>query len=120
MKALCFAILLHLLITGCVSPDGRWHRHEVLFGEVSDAEWAAFAQEVITPAFPDGFTVMETEGQWRTKEGEIVQEESRYLLVLHPDADSHRKLHAIADAFKARFDEEAVLLVHSRAEVLFR
>jgi len=43
MKARCFAILLHLLITGCVSPDGRWHRHEVLFGEVSDAEWAAFA-----------------------------------------------------------------------------
>ena len=34
-------------------------------GPLSDAEWAGFAAEVVTPNFPDGFTVMDGEGQWR-------------------------------------------------------
>ena len=30
---------------------------------LSEAEWAAFAAQVITPNFPDGFTVFDGEGQ---------------------------------------------------------
>ena len=32
---------------------------------VSDAEWAEFAAQTVTPNFPGGFTVFDGEGQWR-------------------------------------------------------
>ena len=32
---------------------------------LSEAEWRAFAAEIVTPNFPDGFTAFDAEGQWR-------------------------------------------------------
>jgi len=32
---------------------------------LTDAEWAEFAAQTITPDIPDGFTVFDGEGQWR-------------------------------------------------------
>src|SRR5580698_4729361 len=34
-------------------------------GPLSDAEWADFAAQIVTPNFPDGFTVTDGNGQWQ-------------------------------------------------------
>ncbi len=41
-----------------------WPRHRGR-APLTDAEWAEFAAQTITPNFPDGFTVFDGEGQWR-------------------------------------------------------
>src|SRR5205823_892320 len=34
-------------------------------GPVTEAEWAEFAAQVVTPNFPDGFTAFDGHGQWQ-------------------------------------------------------
>src|SRR5690242_19938484 len=43
-------------------------------GEVSEADWAAFLSEVVTPRFPGGFVSWTSEGQWRNPAGSISHE----------------------------------------------
>ena len=35
-------------------------------GKVSESQWQAFLREEVTPRFPDGLTVWQADGQWRT------------------------------------------------------
>jgi hypothetical protein len=80
-------------------------------GEVSDADWARFAAEVITPRFPDGFTVLDAAGQWRGVDG-VVRESSKVLMVAAPDTAAVRgALAEISDAYKQRFHQQSVGLV---------
>ena len=42
---------------------------------LSDTEWAEFAAQTITPNFPEGFTVLDGEGQWHSpRTGQIARE----------------------------------------------
>ncbi|HYH82867.1 MAG TPA: DUF3574 domain-containing protein [Longimicrobium sp.] len=79
-------------------------------GTVSDSAWAAFLGEVVTPRFPAGLTVFRADGQWRNDAGGIDREQSFVLEVVHaagPAADA--ELREIADEYKRRFRQEAVL-----------
>ena len=40
-------------------------------GRVSESQWQAFLREEVTPRFPDGLTVWQTDGQWRKSDGRI-------------------------------------------------
>ena len=59
---------------------------------LTEAEWRAFAAEIVTPNFPDGFTVFDGEGQWRNPAtGRIAQDPTKILLVAaQTDARSAR------------------------------
>jgi hypothetical protein len=84
--------------------------------EVSAAEWADFSRDEITPRFPQGFTVLEGQGQWRDADGGVAQESSRMLQVVHPDDTvSDAAMADIAMRYKQRFGQEAVLRVRSPA-----
>ncbi len=49
---------------------------------LTDAEWAEFAAQTVTPNFPDGFTVFDGEGQWRNPQtGHIARDPTKILLV---------------------------------------
>jgi hypothetical protein len=80
---------------------------------VSEAEWAAFARDAITPNFPDGFTVVDGEGQWRDPQtGRIERERSKVLLVAAPrSADLGPRLTALIEAYKDRFKEQSVGII---------
>jgi hypothetical protein len=81
-------------------------------GEVTPGEWQAFVNGVITPRFPDGFTVFSADGQYRASDGRIVREPCRVLLLLYPEssrADADRLISEIATQYAARFDQESVL-----------
>ena len=81
-------------------------------GTVSDAEWAAFLQETVTPRFPQGLTVWRADGQWLDEGGRTVGEQVLVVEVLHPPGPEHdRAIAEIADEYTRRFHQEAVLRV---------
>ena len=74
----------------CLLPEEqRMLVAELFFGRgikgrepLTDAEWADFAAQTITPNFPDGFTVFDGEGQWRNPQtGHIAGDRTKILLV---------------------------------------
>lgn len=89
-------------------------------GTVSDAEWAAFVRDVVTPRFPAGITVLRGEGQWRDSTGVIIQETSFVLELYHPpSAEADTALEEIAAEYKRRFRQKSVMRVRASADVRF-
>lgn len=125
MKAALAALLL---LAGCAAaPEacpvgaGPATIAEAYFGRnvktrapVTDAEWARFMADTVTPAFPDGLTVLDGVGQWRNAEGRISREDSKLLLLVLPGQDqaaASARLAPVTAAWKARFAQESVLTV---------
>jgi Protein of unknown function (DUF3574) len=91
-------------------------------GEVSETEWQDFLATSVTPAFPEGLTVTDTQGQWRdATTGALVRERSKVVTLLIDDPAAARpRIEAIADAYKQRFKQDAVGIVVTPACVAFR
>ncbi|MBA2458750.1 MAG: DUF3574 domain-containing protein [Gemmatimonadales bacterium] len=104
-------------VASCEIGDTALVRDVVYFGRnrpgggtVSDAEWQSFLDEVVTPRFPAGLTVLSATGQWRGLSGVVERERAEVLTVLHSGERSARKAIAEATAeYKRRFAQEAVL-----------
>ena len=78
-------------------------------GEVSEAEWAAFLTDTVTPRFPDGLSVLNVEGQTREPSGRIVRERTKLLVVVVFDAPAHQgKVREIIEAYNSRFGQHGV------------
>jgi hypothetical protein len=85
-------------------------------GEVSEAEWASFVTESVTPQFPSGLSVLNVEGQYRESSGRIVRERTKLLVVVVFDAPGHRaKVDAIVAAYNRRFGQHGVFRVEQPA-----
>jgi hypothetical protein len=115
-------LILALAFIACAShavvTDTLYFGTETPSGTVSAAEWQTFVDEVVTPRFPQGFTVTRGEGQWRGPDGRIVHESSYILQLVH--ADFRRDEGAIAEIaaeYKARFHQDAVLRVRTPAHM---
>jgi Protein of unknown function (DUF3574) len=104
-------------VAACARGDTALVRDIVYFGRnrpgggsVSDAEWQGFLNEVVTPRFPAGLTVVQATGQWRGQSGVVEQERSEIVTLLHAgDEAARRSVEAIAGEYKRRFQQEAVL-----------
>jgi hypothetical protein len=78
-------------------------------GEVSEAEWAAFLTDTVTPRFPDGLSVLNVEGQARESSGRIVRERTKLLVVVVFDAPAHQgRVREIVQAYNGRFGQHGV------------
>jgi hypothetical protein len=101
---------------GCTPPlkpaleiDLYFGRDKPGGGEVSDAEWAAFLVDSVTPRFPDGLSVLNVEGQHRDPSGHVVRERTKLLVVVVFDAPEHReKVRDIVEAYVKRFGQHGV------------
>jgi Protein of unknown function (DUF3574) len=83
---------------------------------VSDQDWQHFLDEEVTPRFPDGLTVEDASGQWKSTNGAIVHEASKILTIVLPDAvGAQAKLAAIREAYRRRFHQESVLISEYRS-----
>ena len=102
------------------APDRYW-RTELYFGlgkkdgtEVSEAEWQKFLAEELTTRYPEGMTIIEARGQYKSSSGAIIREPSRVLIILYPKkkrVDAIKKIDAICDGYKRIFQQESVLRV---------
>ena len=124
------ALLLFVPLASCgtmnVAPcngDGRLAVQELLYfgtettsGHVTPEDWGQFLSEIVTPRFPDGLSVWQAYGQWRSASGEMIREPSYVLSLVHPDdIATNNFVQEIITFYKTRFQQEAVLRVKSSA-----
>jgi hypothetical protein len=107
----------------CSGAQKPWVVADLLFGgtHVSEASWARFLAAEVTPRFPDGFTVLDANGQWRAPESQkISRERSKLLMIaMPPGADNDERLQKIIEAYKTRFKQQSVGLILRPACVSF-
>jgi hypothetical protein len=77
---------------------------------LTPGQWADFAAQIVTPAFPDGFTVTDGAGQWRDPAtGAIIREASKILTVaLPPSPGLAAKLQSVTTAYDKMFNQQSV------------
>ena len=93
------------LFCGRSIPDG---------GEVTDADVDKFLDEIVTPRFP-GFTSWTAIGSWRGEE-----ERTLVLEFVHPyGREFDEKVREIAEEYRKRFHQEAVMRVTMPARMDF-
>lgn len=117
-------LILVAVLAGCAPALVR---SELYFGaaqkngpDVSQQDWQKFVDEVITPRFPNGLTVLEGTGQWRMQDGSLAKEKSRIVILVHSGSPADRKkLDEIRDAYKSKFNQEAVLEIDEKSDVKF-
>jgi hypothetical protein len=100
-------VLSERLFCGLSIPGG---------GTVSQQELDAFVKDVVEPRFPDGFTMWRAQGHWRGGSEEVM-----VLEILHPlNARLAEAVQDIADEYRRRFHQEAVLrvMMPARMELL--
>jgi hypothetical protein len=82
---------------------------------VTELEWQIFLRDEVTKRFPDGLTVWEAEGQWRTPAGSIDHEQSKVLLLVHADtAAARQSVLAVIEAYRKTFEQHSVLWESAR------
>jgi hypothetical protein len=101
---------------------------QLLFGRgkgdgssVTQEDWGVFVAQEITPRFPDGFTVIDSKGQWlNPQQGAIVKEDSKVVEIVLPGANYDAdKVDAVIDAYKRQFRMQSVGLIVQTACVRF-
>jgi hypothetical protein len=92
------------LFFGSAKPDGA----------VTEEEFKAFLDEVVTPLFPDGLTLVRASGQFRGADGVTIKEDAYVLILLYPlegQTASSRNIDAIRAEYMKRHQQESVLRV---------
>ena len=83
-------------------------------GEVDERIWQDFLDREVTPRFPDGLTVHDAYGQWRTPDGRAVRERTKVITIVLPATPlAARSLGEIADIYRAQFRQQSVGIVTS-------
>ena len=93
------------LFFGRNKPDGS---------KVSRRDWERFLDDVITPRFPDGLTVLEGIGRFLNSRGQIEQERTFVLILLYPleaQRDKSLRIEEIREIYKLSFQQQSVLRV---------
>jgi len=89
-------------------------------GVVTAEQWQQFVDSIVTPRFPEGLTVLQATGQYRTHAGVIQHEPSWVLQLIHADgAQSEAAIREIRTAYRKQFEQESVLRVRTKGCVSF-
>ena len=110
---------------GAVLADNDWTassavRTELYYGAGGgtrgaeiDLLWQQYLDEVVTPRFPEGLTVLEGVGQWRVRPGEHPRRNrSRIMILIHPATEEKERLiEEIREQWKEMSGHRSVLRV---------
>ncbi|MCW5580906.1 MAG: DUF3574 domain-containing protein [Luteimonas sp.] len=110
-------------------PAVQWVRSELYFGigeagqvaAAGERRWREFLDAEVTPRFPEGLTVVEGYGQWRSPGAEAVERlASKVLVVVHEDTPQRRAdIEAIRAAWRRLSGDESVLWARQPVDVSF-
>ncbi|AQS87281.1 hypothetical protein AA101099_1236 [Neoasaia chiangmaiensis NBRC 101099] len=100
------------LFFGLSRPDGT---------VIDKAAWMSFVRNVIAPAFPDGFTITDTQGQWQDRHTHrIILEPSEVVrIVTAPSPQVMQHVDTIRARYRHDFQQQAVGLVTTPACATF-
>ena len=113
-----------LLFCGCASKQAIWREYKVFCGmsskngEVSEKAWEDFCNKHVSAAFPDGYTVIDATGYWKSASFGTEKERSKIILILAP-AEARSKVLSVADKYRKQFAQEAVLISTSEVKTDF-
>jgi len=113
-----------LLFSGCAVNRTAWREYKVYCGmssrngEVSEAAWRRFCDRYVSAAFPDGYTVIDAAGYWRSGSQTTAKERAKIILIVAP-AGAREKVRSVARQYRKQFQQEAVLISCSDAEADF-
>jgi len=107
------------VVPACSAPLKPALQVDLYFGrttdtgrEVTEAEWAGFVAEEVTPRFPAGLSMLDVAGQYREPSGRIERERTKLLVVVVFDAPAHLpKVQAIVETYSRRYGQHAVFRV---------
>ena len=121
--------------TDAAAPAPEWRRTELYFGlrradeaggaedrgPWSEARWQRFLDEVVTPEFPAGFSVVDAYGQWKSsRDGKIYGLISKVVVILHAATpEDEARIERVRANFKALTGQESVLRGTQPATVAF-
>lgn len=132
---LCF---IAAVVSSCAATGDNAHgnaTYVVFFGReigesageadyVSDADWAEFERSVIAATLP-GYTVLDGVGGYLPAGSATVDHENTkilmYVAISDTDgngADGEDQIRAIAELYKERFNQESVLILRNKSNVL--
>jgi Protein of unknown function (DUF3574) len=103
-------------------------RTELVFGRakpngsmVTGEEFRGFLDEIITPRFPDGLTVLSGAGQFRGSSGMIMREGAVFVILLYSagNKDSSTRIEEIRDIYRKTFAQESVMRIDGESCVSF-
>lgn len=79
-------------------------------GQVTPAQWDDFTAKVITPTFPDGFTVSDGSGQWMNGKTKTIEyDPTKILTIAAPQSpDLPAKLLHVMKAYEKAYQQESV------------
>ena len=122
LTAFCF-LLCWVLLSGCAMGNvSAWREYKVYCGmsskngEVSEEAWKRFCDKHVSAAFPDGYTVLDAAGYWRSGPDTTAKERAKVILVIAP-ADARDKVLSVARQYQKEFDQGAVLISSSETEM---
>ena len=110
-----------------ICPEGMspWVTFNLYFGRghrdnpesISEEDWNKFLEEVITPRFPDGLTLIDVYGQYFDSEAQqVFSEKTKLLNVLVPHDALESGTSAVSEinrAYSERFPETGTVFVTS-------
>jgi hypothetical protein len=108
--------------------QGRYTIAQIFFGRdipgrgmLTEAEWDDFAARTVTAQFPEGFTVIDGQGQWYDQgSGKLVHEQSKILIVAaDPDSDLRTRLGSVITIYRTQFKQRSVGVITSEACAAF-
>jgi hypothetical protein len=77
-------------------------------GPVGEQEWRDFRDRVVTPALPDGYTVLDGQGAWRSpRSRSTISEATKILVVALPDTrQSLNAVNLVRSSWQHRFHQQ--------------
>ena len=107
----------------CARVDGTpMVEYQLFFGRdiagrpaLTDQEWGDFAEQVVTPHLPDGFTAFDADGQWMNPATRrIIRQRTKVIIVAMPATDAAASAIAtVRDAYRTQFHQQSVgMTVH--------
>jgi hypothetical protein len=105
--------------TPCQAPARSMQAIELMFGRsvdgrlvVREREWVRFLAREITPRFPEGLSVVDAAGQYKTVEGAIAHEPSKIVIIIAPEGpETQDRIAVIESAYKKQFRQQKVVVV---------
>ena len=108
--------------------ETTWVRTELFYGAGRlphdgkiDTRWENYIDNIVTPRFPEGLTLIEGTGQWRVKPNQQPRRNrTRILILIHEDTpEKSRLVDEIRVLWKEISGQQSVLRVSQPAEVSF-
>jgi hypothetical protein len=121
------ALALLVACAGCgskstaKSAQPSWVRSEIYCGldrlaggTVTQAEFADFLNQVVTPAFPAGLTVLDAYGQMQKSDKAIVKQTTKVLLVVHQKTKANSDaIQKVISSYRSIYGNPQVMYLQS-------